>query len=78
MTSHPEYKLIISRSYLFGYIFLGHAMPVFFHLKELTPLPYLRHSDAFNFDINLEVGIKSKCSSLICKWVWSFELHHCS
>eukprot|EP00731_Ephydatia_muelleri_P016974 Em0010g72a len=28
--------------------------------QEVTPLPYLRHSDAFNFDINLEVGIKTE------------------
>ena len=28
-------------------------------LKDPVPFPYLRHSDPFSFDINLEVGLKS-------------------
>lgn len=34
--------------------------------QEVTPLPYLRHSDAFNFDINLEVGIQTESMTERC------------
>lgn len=29
--------------------------------QDPTPFPYLNHDDKYNFDIKLEVGIKSKC-----------------
>lgn len=28
--------------------------------QDPTPLPYLQHSDAYNFDITLEAYLKSK------------------
>lgn len=28
--------------------------------QDFTPLPYLQHSDPYNFDINLQVDIKRK------------------
>jgi len=34
-------------------------------IQDPTPLPYLQHSDAFNFDINLEVQLKGFCEWLL-------------
>lgn len=28
------------------------------HLQDPQPLPYLQHTDKYNFDINLEVALK--------------------
>lgn len=46
-------------------------------VQEPEPLPYLRHSDDFNFDLNLSVSIKpedSKVASTVCrsnyKWLY--------
>jgi hypothetical protein len=55
--------------------------------QDLTPLPYLQHSDPYNFDINLQVDIKrepfllsvasivSQSNTYICvdeRHFWSF------
>ena len=56
--------------------------------QDPEPLPYLRHSDAFNFDINLEVSIRPQdCpeeeSSIVCQsnfrhmyWTTKQQLAH--
>lgn len=36
--------------------------------QDPTPFPYLKHDDKYNFDIKLEVGIKSKKHKLINYW----------
>ena len=54
--------------------------------QDPEPLPYLCHSDTFNFDINLEVSIRpegEKESSVVCKsnfrhmyWTQKQQLAH--
>jgi len=43
-------------------------------IQDPTPLPYLQHSDAFNFDINLEVQLKGFCEWLLLFFFRSFSL----
>ena len=55
--------------------------------QDPEPLPYLRHSDAFNFDINLEVSIRPQGAeeeaSIVCQsnfrhmyWTTKQQLAH--
>ena len=54
--------------------------------QEPSPLPYLRHTDSYNFDVDLEVAIQpdgAEASSVVCRsnfkhlyWTMKQQLAH--
>ena len=54
--------------------------------QDPSPLPYLRHTDSYNFDIDLEVAIQpdgAEASSVVCRsnfrhlyWTMKQQLAH--
>ncbi len=63
-----NYAQVVEESIIFSIVI---RLPtILFSMQDPTPLPYLRHSDKYNFDINLEVAIQpegSDVSSTVCK-----------